>query len=362
MDLNITDEQKALTEAVSGVLARHGNPASNSGVSAEPAAHDPKVWEALVEVGVPALPWSEEDGGVGAGFAELTVAAAEVGKSRIHLPLAETVVAGAIITRTAPDSLRRELIGALAEGSALPVPALDEPMRAWSPTAPTVRAEGSGESWTLTGTKAPVRFAQDATHVVVSADTGSGTGLFLVTDVQAKGESLTFEGTSATLLADGEQAEQALAEALALGGAVLCGEALGAMEEALGRTTEYLRTRKQFGMPLAAFQALTHRAADMYAELELARSAALFAAMVADDDPVDVDAIARCRSVVDRAGKLVGEEAIQMHGGVGVTAEYAVGHLTARLTQIARTWGTPDDRVGELAAAVGGHESISLLG
>lgn len=362
MDLNITDDQKALTEAVSGVLSRHGNPASGSGGSAEPAAHDPKVWEALVEVGVPALPWSEEDGGVGAGFAEVVVAAAEIGKNRIHVPLAETVVAGAIITRTAPESLRRELIGALAEGSALAVPALDEPMRAWSPTAPTTRAEGSGESWTLSGTKAPVRFAQDATHFVVSADTGNGTGLFLVTDVGAKGESLTLEGASATLLADGEQAGSALAEALALGGVVLCGEALGAMEQALEYTTEYLRTRKQFGVPLASFQALTHRAADMYAELELARSAALFAAMVADDEPVDTDAIARCRLVVDQAGRRVGQEAVQMHGGVGVTAEFPVGHLTARLTQIARTWGTQDDRVTRLAAGVDGHESISLLG
>ena len=168
-------------------------------------------------------------------------------------------------------------------------------------------------------------------------------------------------GAVARELAVGDAAEEALRQALALGGAVLNAEALGAMEEALRMTTEYLRTREQFGRPLASFQALTHRAADMYAQLELARSATLYAAMVADEDPIDVDAIERSRAVVDKSARLVGQEAVQMHGGIGVTAEYPVGHLTARLTAISRTWGTPRARLSDLGTRVADHADVDVL-
>ena len=134
------------------------------------------------------------------------------------------------------------------------------------------------------------------------------------------------------------------------------------MDEALRLTTEHLRTRTQFGRTLASFQALSHRAADMYARLELARSAAVFAAMVADEHPLDVDAVLRARVVVDSAARLVGQEAIQMHGGIGVTAEHPIGHLTARLTAITRTWGDRRSHLAELAIRIGDHDDVRILG
>lgn len=362
MDFTPTDEQLALAEAVRGGLRRHRSLASERDESAAPSAHDEGLWSSLVETGVPGLLWSEEDGGLGACMTDLAAVATEIGRSGLQVPLAECVVAGALVRALAPAEMRREILGGLTEGRVLPVPALAEPLRAWSPTPTDVTATGSGDSWPLTGTKAPVRYAPAATHVVVSAATNSGTGIFLLPSPGGNSEELSFDAAPATLLAHGSSADAALHEALALGGVVLCAEAVGAMEEALRLTTEYLGTRTQFGRTLASFQTLTHRAADMYAQLELARSATLYAAMVADEHPLDVDQVLRARVVVDRAARFIGQEAIQMHGGIGVTAEHPVGHLTARLTALTRTWGDRRSHLAALANRIGDHGSVDVLG
>lgn len=367
MDFIVTEEQKALAEAVRGVLTRRGRPAAEEGRSAAPAAHDPELWAALAELGLPAMPWSEEDGGVGAEFADVAAAATELGRSRIQVPLAEVVAAGAMVRRCATDELRQSILGGLSEGEVLPVPAIAEPLRAWTapfPAPAEVTATENGGEWTLQGTKAPVRYAPAATHLVVTAATPSGTGLFLVEGMQVEAEQVDFEATAATLLAQGADAEAAIQEGLALGGVLLCAEAVGAMSEALNMTAEYLRTRQQFGVKLSTFQALTHRAADMYAALEPARSATLFASMVVDGESVDADAVAtvlRARVVVDKAAKLIGRDAIQMHGGIGVTAEYPVGHYTARLKAITHTWGDSRAHLAQLAARVGEYGTVEVL-
>lgn len=361
MDFTPTDEQHALAQAVSGALRRHGSPAPTRGEAAAPPAHDAALWRALVDIGVPGLAWPEDDGGVGAGFTDLAVAATEVGRSGLQVPLAETVVAGSLVRALAPDDLRREVLGGLTDGSLLPVPALAEPLRAWSTTTSDVTATSSDQGWTVNGTKAPVRYAPAATHLVVTATTDDQLALFVVAQSSATTEEVDLDDAPATLLAQGETAEVALREALAIGGVVLCAEAVGAMDEALRLTTDYLRTRTQFGRPLASFQALTHRAADMYARLELARSATLFAAMVADEQPLDSDALLRARVVVDSAARLVGQEAVQMHGGIGVTAEHPVGHLTARLTSISRTWGDRRSRLSDLGTRIADHPNVPIL-
>lgn len=382
MDFIVTEEQKALAGAVRGVLARRGRPAAEAGRSAAPAAHDPELWAALAELGLPAMPWSENDGGVGAQFADLAAAATELGRARVEVPLAEVVAAGGMVRRCASDEVRRQILGGISEGEVLAVPALTEPMRAWTAPFPApveVTAREGGGGWTLTGTKAPVRYAPAATHLLVTAATPSGTGLFLVEAPSTEVEQVDFDATPATLLAQDDDADAAIQEGLALGAVLLCAEAVGAMSEALAMTAEYLRTRQQFGVRLATFQALTHRAADMFAALELARSATLFAAMVADDtsddtsndtsddtfDDTDSDAVIatvlRTRVVVDKAARLIGKEAIQMHGGIGVTAEYPVGHFTARLKAITHTWGDSRAHLTRLGARVGEYGAVDVL-
>lgn len=361
MDFTPTDEQLSLAEAVRGVLGRHSSLGDERNESSAPAPFDERLWSDLVETGVAGLLWSEDDGGLGAGMAEVTAVAAEVGRSRLQVPLAETVLAGTLVRNLATDETRRELLGGVSEGTVVLVPALAEPLRAWSSSPTDVTATASGDSWALTGVKAPVRYAAAATHLVVSASTDTGTGLFLLAAPSGVGEELRLEATPATLLARGSSADDALREALAVGGVVLCAEAVGAMEEALRMTTEYLDTRTQFGRKLASFQALTHRAADMYAQLELARSAMLYAAMVADERPVDIDHVLRARVVVDGAARLIGQEAIQMHGGIGVTAEHPVGHLTTRLTAITRTWGDRRSHLAQLASRLDDHTGVEVL-
>jgi len=146
-----------------------------------------------------------------------------------------------------------------------------------------------------------------------------------------------------------------------LGTLVLAAEALGAMEAALGLTVDYLKTRKQFGVPLMRFQTLTQRAADMYTSLELARSAVYFLAMTLAENPDDDTAVSRVKVIVGKAGRHVGQEAVQLHGGIGMTAEYAVGHHLARITAIEHTYGDTRFHLAKQARHVKDNDSRDLL-
>jgi alkylation response protein AidB-like acyl-CoA dehydrogenase len=141
----------------------------------------------------------------------------------------------------------------------------------------------------------------------------------------------------------------------------MCAESLGAMSAAVDLTVGYLKTRRQFGVPLMSFQALSHRAADLYVSLELARSTVQYAAMALAEDPTDGALVSRTKVVVGKAGRLIGQEAIQMHGGIGMTAEYAVGHLTARLSAIEHTYGDTRQHLARLAGSVADHTTVEVL-
>ncbi len=191
-----------------------------------------------------------------------------------------------------------------------------------------------------------------------------GVGLFLV-DAGASGLTRTayathdglraaqveLSDTPAEPLGEGGDASSAIESAQIRAQAALCAEAVGAMEEALRLTTEYLKTRKQFGVPIAKFQTLTHRAADMYVLLELARSMSLYATMSLADGTVDPVVASRAKLQIGRSARTIGQEAIQMHGGIGMTAEYPVGHYVSRLTAIEHTLGGSDDHLRVLASA-----------
>ena len=234
-------------------------------------------------------------------------------------------------------------------------------MRVFTPAPGGVTARVSDEGAALTGTKGPVRFGAQAQDLILSAASEDGTVLVLVEGPTDAAEVLACEGRRGRVLLRGADADRALEEALALASVVLAGQGLGAMEAAMSMTADYLRTRRQFGVPLASFQALTHRAADMYVSLELARSAAMYLAMSVAEGDTDPALVARCRVVLDRTGRHIGQEAIQLHGGIGVTAEYAVGHLTAMLTAIERTYGDARGRLGRLASRVGEDDTVGVL-
>ena len=209
------------------------------------------------------------------------------------------------------------------------------------------------------------------TLVVSAALPDGGTGLFLV-DADAvtrhayptfdgqRGAQIDLDSAPAEPLGDAVDASGAIRDAIIRIQSALCSEAVGAMEEALRLTTDYLKTRKQFGVTLNKFQALTQRAADMYVSLELARSMSLYAAMSIADGNLDPVIASRAKLQIGRSGRHIAQESIQLHGGIGVTAEYPVGHYAARLTAIEQTLGTSGDHLHNLIDHLGDYELARL--
>jgi alkylation response protein AidB-like acyl-CoA dehydrogenase len=377
VDFTYDSEQTALREAVSGLLGRaYGGDQRRAVVATDPG-FDEKTWARLAEMGVLGLPFAEDDGGVGAGPVEVALVAEEMGRVLAPEPFVETVVlAGGLVAAVGTAPQRSEVLSAVSEGSTVLAFAHAEPAGRWSASASGVQATEDGGSWRLTGVKEPVPHGARADQLVVSAVAGGKTLLFLVdggadgltrtgyrTHDGGRAAHLAFDGTPAQLLGEGDGDRTAdIERALAAARIAYANEAIGAMDAALQMTSEYLKTRKQFGVTLNKFQALTFRAADMYVSLELARSTALWAVLVQDAGGDVVQAADRARLQTSRAGRHIGKEAIQLHGGIGMTAEYKVGHYTSRLTAIDHLLGDGDWALSRLAETVGEHETVDPLG
>ena len=377
MDFTYDSEQNDLREAVRGLLGRAYSDSEQrrAVVKADPG-FDEKTWSRLAEMGLLGLPFSEDDGGMGAGPIEVAIVAEEIGRVLAPEPFIETVVlAGGLVAALGTAEQKAEILGAISEGTAIAVFAHAEPGTRWSSTAQGVTATAAGDGWTLTGVKEPVPSGARADLLVVSAVVDGGTGLFLVqgdaagltrtgyrTHDGTRAARVALDGTPAVALGGGGDQTAAIERALAEARIAYAHEAIGAMDTALRTTAEYLTTRKQFGVTLNKFQALTFRAADMYVSLELARSIALWASMVIDAGGDVVAAADRARLQVSRAGRHIGEEAIQLHGGIGVTAEYKVGHYTSRLTAIDHLLGDGDWALARLARNVTSYPTVDPLG
>jgi alkylation response protein AidB-like acyl-CoA dehydrogenase len=384
MDFTLNDEQEALREAVRGLIGRRYDAIERRReVTATDPGYDPKTWAQLAELGALALPFPEELGGVGAGPLEVAVTAEELGRVLAPEPFVETVVlAGGLIAEAGSSNQAEELIAAIAGGEAIAAFAGFEPGHRWDLGSPSVSAVASGAEWRLTGVKEPVLWGAQADVLIVSAATPAGVGLFVVTSDASgleRSDYRTSDGIRAARVAFSDTPAQPLGavdenraelieRVLDRARLAYAHEAIALMERALELTTDYLRTRKQFGTTLNTFQALTHRAADMLVVLELARSTVLWASIVRDaehegDDTVDVAAaVSQAWLQVTRAAQLIGRDAIQLHGGIGMTAEYSVGHYTSRLVALERLYGDTTLHTRRLAAQVQSHDSIDPIG
>ena len=377
MNFDYDSEQNDLREAVRGLLTRaYSDSEQRRGVVKAEPGFDEKTWSRLAEMGLLGLPFAEEDGGMGAGPIEVAIVAEEIGRVLAPEPFIETVVlAGGLVAAAGTAEQKGELLAGISEGTTIAVFAHAEPRTRWSASAEGVTATPSGAGWALTGVKEPVPSGARADVLVVSAVIDGGTGLFLVqgdaegvtrtgyrTHDGTRAANVRFDGTPAQQLGTGGDQTAAIERALAEARIAYGHEAIGAMDTALRTTAEYLKTRKQFGVTLNKFQALTFRAADMYVSLELARSTVLWASMVADAGGDVVSAADRARLQVSRAGRHIGKEAIQLHGGIGVTAEYSVGHYTSRLTAIDHLLGDGDWAAARLAEKIGSYETVDPLG
>ena len=369
MDFDLTDEQDLLRNITSEVLTRNYDVEKRLKVVDTDLGWSREVWSQLAEMGILGLGFDPDE----AGQIELTVVLTEIGRRLAPEPVAAAALIPGGVIADLGDDAQRKTLDDVAEGKTLLALAHHEPgMRGVTMRVGT-RAERQGDSWTLTGRKNPVLAGDCADVFVVSAalPDGAGVGLFIVrADAVSRTAFRTFDGQRAAQLdlesapaeplGTGGDATQGLQNALIRHQSALCSEAVGAMAEALRLTTDYLTTRKQFGVPLSTFQTLTQRAADMYVSLELARSMSLYAAMSIADGVFDPVIAARAKLQISRSGRHIAEEAIQLHGGIGVTSEYPVGHYAARLTAINQTLGSADDQLRVLARGLDTYDTVSL--
>lgn len=377
MDFEFDTEQNDLRDAVRSLLERaYGENEQRRKVVAGDPGFDEKLWSRLAEMGLLGLPFPEEHGGTGAGPVEVAIVAEEIGRVLAPEPFVEVVVlAGGLVDAVGTDEQRSRLLSGIAEGTLVVAFAHVEPGTRWTATADGVRATRDGDGWRLTGTKEPVVNGARADVLIVSAATDDGTRLFVVegdaagltrtgyrTHDGGRAAHVAFDDTPAAALGDSGDAAAQIDLALAQARIAYAHEAVGIMSAAITATSHYLKTRKQFGVTLNTFQALTFRAADMYVSLELARSTALWATLVIDAGGDVVAAADSARLQTSKAGRHIGQDSVQLHGGIGVTAEFSAGHRLSRLIAIDHLHGDGDWALARLADRVDGHETLDPLG
>ena len=373
MDFQLSDEQVLLRDTTRDLLSKSYDPESRNKIVGGELGWSREVWSQLADTGILGLGFDPDE----AGQLEVMVVLTEVGRRLAPEPVVHAALGpGAIIAEVGSDA-QKELLDEVAAGQRLLALAHLEPgTRAATTESIATTAVQQGDSWLLSGRKNPVLAGDCADTLVVSAGLpGGGVGLFLVDGLHdnpavARQPYRTFDGqrgaqidldqAPAEPLGDAVDASDAIRNGVVRTQSALCAEAVGAMEEALRLTTDYLKTRKQFGVTLNKFQTLTQRAADMYVSLELARSMNLYAAMSIADGNLDPVVAARAKLQVGRSGRHIAQESIQLHGGIGMTAEYPVGHYAARLTAIERTLGSSQDQLHVLVDQVGDYDVVML--
>ncbi|BBY18868.1 acyl-CoA dehydrogenase family protein [Mycolicibacterium litorale] len=368
MDFQLSDEQVLLRDTSREVLTRTYDIETRLKVVDSELGWSRDVWNQLAEIGILGLGFEEDAG----GQLEIMVVATEIGRRLAPEPVISAALGpGALIAEVGSDE-QKQVLDEVASGERLLAFAHTEPGMRSAGSAVSTTAAQQGDSWSLTGRKNPVIAGDSADLIVVSAALpDGGTGLFLVegsavtrtpyrTFDGQRGAQLDLDGVAAQPLGAGGDATDAISRTLVRLQSALCAEALGAMEEALRLTTEYLTSRKQFGVTLSKFQTLTQRAADMYVSLELARSMTYYAAMSVADGNFDPAIAARAKLQIGRSGRHIAQEAIQLHGGIGVTAEYPVGHYAARLTAIDNTLGSALDQLHVLIDGLGDYEVVTV--
>jgi hypothetical protein len=369
MDFNFSDEQNMLRESIARYVADKYDFDARRGFITSEAGRDPGQWAAFAEMGLMAAPLPEAYGGLGGGAIDVLVVMEEFGKGLVIEPYVQTVVmGGGFLNHGGSEAQKQEHLAAIAGGERIVAPALYEPKGRYNlaDVATTARKDGSG--YVLNGHKAVVIGAPWADTLVVSARTAGGqrdaqgVSLFLVPKTAAgvttrdyptidgfRASEVYLENVSVgadALIGPADAAlpliERVVDEAIA----AVCAEAVGAMRSMHQQTVEYAKTRKQFGVPIGSFQVLQHRMVDMFMATEQSVSMAYMAALKINESAEErAKAASAAKVQIGKAGRLVGQSAVQIHGGMGVTDEMKVGHYFKRVTMIDAQFGAVDHQL-----------------
>jgi pimeloyl-CoA dehydrogenase small subunit len=364
MDFDLSEEQRLLKESVDGLLTDVYEFEQRKKYMKEKGGWSKSVWSKLAEQGLLGLPFAEDDGGFGAGAVETMIVMEALGKALMLEPyLATVVIGGGFLRHGGSAAQKQAYIPAIIDGSKTLAFAQLEKNSRYDLNDVVTSAKKKGDGWIIDGEKFVVINGENADTLVVTARTKgaqrdkAGIGVFLVPG-NAKGiakktyptqdglhaADITFTGvevSAGSAIGDPENALPLIERVVDEARTAMCAEAVGAMDESLKTTVEYLKTRKQFGVAIGSFQTLQHRAADMFVAVEQARSMSMFATMAADfeDAKERATAVAAAKVQIGKSLKFVGQQSIQLHGGIGMTQEAKIGHYFKRLTMIENTFG-----------------------
>jgi pimeloyl-CoA dehydrogenase small subunit len=367
MDFDLSEEQRLLKESVDGLLSDAYDFEQRKTYMKEKGGWSKAVWGKLAEQGLLGLPFAEADGGFGAGAVETMIVMEALGRAMVLEPyLATVVIAGAFLRHGGSEAQKAAHVPGIIDGSKTFAFAQLEKNSRYDLNDVATSAKKKGEGYVIDGEKFVVINGENADTLIVTARTKgaqrdkTGIGVFLV-PANAKGvvrkgyptqdglhaADITFTNVEVgddAAIGDPENALPLIERVVDEARTAICAEAVGAMDESLKTTVEYLKTRKQFGVPIGSFQTLQHRAADMFVALEQARSMSMFATMAADFDDARerTKAVSAAKVQIGKSLKFVGQQSIQLHGGIGMTMEAKIGHYFKRLTMIENTFGDTD--------------------
>ena len=378
MDFNLTKEQELLRDGLAKFLANRYDLEKSRAAAKTGAGWQPSIWRAFAdELGILGATLPEEAGGIGGGPVELMIVTEALGQALVVEPFVDTVVFGGGLLQRAGGERATAVLEKLVAGDAITAFAATEPTSGPDFYDVSTIARRHGDEWVLDGTKVVVSSAPLAGHLLVTARTAggrrdtSGISLFLIdADADNPPEGLAVHAyrtiddrRAADLVSSGVRLP---ADAL-LGGegdawasidravdeatAAVASEAVGLMRKVLGDTVEYAKQRQQFGQAIGSFQALQHRMVDMYMELEQSIAAVYLAMLNLEAEPTErALAVSAAKATIGRAARFIGQNAVQLHGGMGMTEELAIGHYFKRLTAIEYEFGSADMHIARYAA------------
>lgn len=374
MNFDLTEEQQMLNDSLRRFVTNELGFERRAEVIASGKGTDPTTWAALAEMGLLGFTFPEEYDGLGGNAVDTMVVMENFGRGLVVEPyLATVVLAGGLIRDQGSAAQKAEILPAIASGERLLAFAHSEPGARYNLSQVNTKAEANGDQYRISGAKTAVLSGGQAQQLIVSARTSGarsdeqGLSLFLV-DTAAEGVTIndfaTHDGhrtaeiqfsnvavSTSQLVGRLDNAFPAIEKAVDLGIAALCAEAVGAMEAMNAATLDYIKTRKQFGVAIGKFQVLQHRMADMFIQTEQARSMAILAATEADSDQRAQRraALSMAKTLVGQAARYVGQEGVQLHGGMGVTDEMFAAHLFKRLTLINLLFGDADHHLAQVS-------------